>query len=173
MEQVVLVNQADQVIGHTDLLSAHLGNGQLHRAISVLVFNSKKELLLQKRSKLKPLWSLYWSNTCCGNKRPGSTMHQFAKDRLGFEMGINTQIKFWYKFAYQSRYNKKLSEYEIDYVYLGISDQKPKLNKKEAADYKYLSLSSVKKDIKQNPNKYTPWFKLIMKRLKTSDILSS
>lgn len=173
MDQVVLVNSKDQVIGQTDLLSAHLGNGQLHRAISILIFNSKKELLLQKRSKYKPLWPLFWANTCCANKRPDLSLIKFAENRLDFEMGLKAKLKFWYKFTYQAKYNKKLSEYETDYVYLGFTDQKPKLNKKEAANYKYLSLSLVKKDIKQNPNKYTPWFKLIMKRLKTSDILSS
>ena len=80
--QVVLVNKKDQIVGQTDLLSAHLGKGQLHQAISVLIFNSKKQLLLQKRSQYKPLWPLFWANSCCGNKRPGKSMYQFAKDRL-------------------------------------------------------------------------------------------
>ena len=117
MSQVVLVNSQDKVIGHTDLLTAHQNPPQLHRAISVLIFNSKKELLLQKRSQSKPLWPLFWANSCCGNKRPGSTMLQFAQKRLKYEMGLDVKLKFWYKFNYQAQYNHQYSEHEIDYVY--------------------------------------------------------
>jgi isopentenyl-diphosphate delta-isomerase len=34
-------------------LAAHQNGGQLHRAFSVLVFNSKKELLIQQRALMK------------------------------------------------------------------------------------------------------------------------
>lgn len=169
----VLVNKKDQITGVEKILTAHLNPPQLHRAISVLIFNSKHELLLQKRSKHKPLWPLFWSNTCCGNKRPELSMLDFAQKRLKYEMGLSTKLKFLYKFTYQARYNQKLSEHEIDYVYLGVTDQKPTLNLKEAVDYKYISIPDLKKDIKLKSNKYTPWLKLILKRLKSSDILTT
>ena len=170
---VVKVNKNDQIIGIEKILTTHLNPPQLHRAISVLIFNSKKELLLQKRSKKKPLWPLFWSNTCCTHPRANETSHKAATRRLKEEMGITSKLKPVFSFKYKARYNTQLSEFECDTVYLGFTNQKPKLNPKEAVDYQYISLSSLKKDLKLNSQIYTPWLKLIMKRLKTSDILTS
>jgi len=170
---LVLVNQQNQITGVTNVLQAHQNPPQLHRAVSIILFNSQGELLVQKRSQYKPLWPLFWSNTCCTHPRPGEIALQTAQRRLFEEMGIKTKLKFFYQLTYKAKYNQKLSEYEIDSIFLGISDKKPKLNRKEAADYQYMSLTQLKKDIKINPKKYTPWFKLILKRLKSSDILTS
>jgi len=44
MEDILLVDEDDNIIGKEEKLSAHK-SGKLHRAFSVFVFNSKKELL--------------------------------------------------------------------------------------------------------------------------------
>ena len=48
-EFVVLVDEQDQEIGQLEKLEAHR-LGLLHRAFSVLIFNSNGELLLQQRA---------------------------------------------------------------------------------------------------------------------------
>ena len=50
MDEVVLVNKNNEVLGYMEKLEAHK-KGLLHRAFSVFIFNSDNELLLQKRSK--------------------------------------------------------------------------------------------------------------------------
>lgn len=45
--------------------AAHLHDGVLHRAFSIFVFNSKNELLIQKRAPEKITFPGYWANTCC------------------------------------------------------------------------------------------------------------
>lgn len=45
--------------------AAHLHDGVLHRAFSIFVFNSKNELLIQKRTLEKITFPGYWANTCC------------------------------------------------------------------------------------------------------------
>lgn len=52
MDQVILVDADDNEIGTMEKMEAHR-KGALHRAFSVLVFNSKGEMLLQKRAKNK------------------------------------------------------------------------------------------------------------------------
>ena len=52
MEKVILVDEQDKAIGAMDKMEAHR-RGILHRAFSILIFNSKGEVLLQKRSKNK------------------------------------------------------------------------------------------------------------------------
>ena len=69
MEQVVLVDDKDEVLGTMEKLEAH-EKGMLHRAFSVMVFNSKGELMLQKRAAHKYHSGGLWSNTCCSHPRP-------------------------------------------------------------------------------------------------------
>lgn len=51
-EKVVLVTENDEVLGLMEKQQAHI-NGLLHRAFSVFLFNSKGEMLLQKRAAEK------------------------------------------------------------------------------------------------------------------------
>ncbi|HTG55581.1 MAG TPA: NUDIX domain-containing protein, partial [Niabella sp.] len=68
-EQVVLVDKDDNRIGLMEKLEAH-EKGLLHRAFSVLLFNSQKELLLQQRAFDKYHCGGLWTNTCCSHPRP-------------------------------------------------------------------------------------------------------
>src|SRR6056297_1357205 len=54
-EKLILVDRDDQEIGHLDKSACHDGNGLLHRAFSLFIFNSKGELLLQQRAAGKRL----------------------------------------------------------------------------------------------------------------------
>ena len=64
--QVVLVDENDQVLGFEEKFDAHHKPVPLHRAISVIIFDtSGKKMMLQKRTEDKPTWPLFWSNTCC------------------------------------------------------------------------------------------------------------
>ena len=52
-DYVVLVNNNNKPLGIMDKLTAHSENTPLHRAFSLFLFNSKKELLIQQRSHKK------------------------------------------------------------------------------------------------------------------------
>ena len=41
----------------------------------------------------------------------------------------------------------------------------PKPNKQEVNDWKWINPKELKRDVKQNPEKYTYWFKLILGRV--------
>ena len=92
--KVILVTSEDKIIGQTKLLTAHLNQGQLHRAVSILIFNSDHKILLQQRSSLKPLWPLYWSNTVCTHPQPNQTNLDRANQRLKQEMGLKTKLDY-------------------------------------------------------------------------------
>ncbi|HOX83255.1 MAG TPA: NUDIX domain-containing protein, partial [Chryseolinea sp.] len=70
MEHVILVDEFDNAIGIMEKLEAHQ-KGILHRAFSVLLFNSKGEILLQKRAIGKYHSGGLWTNTCCSHPLPG------------------------------------------------------------------------------------------------------
>ena len=79
------------VIGEMEKLEAHR-KAQLHRAVSVFIFNSKGELLLQKRAESKYHSPGLWINTACTHPRPNERNEDAAARRLDEEMGMN-QIK--------------------------------------------------------------------------------
>lgn len=89
-------------------------------------------------------------------------MEETTRRRLRFEMGIDTKIEFAYKFIYRAPLDKNLIEHELDYVFIGIFDGTPAPNPAEVEDWKFVRLSDLKQDIEANPNKYTPWFRLIV-----------
>ena len=68
LEEVVLVDKFDNELGLMEKMEAHK-KGLLHRAFSVFIFNSKGEVLLQKRAKKKYHCGELWSNTCCSHPR--------------------------------------------------------------------------------------------------------
>ena len=161
MESVVLVDQDDNVIGSMEKMEAHR-RGLLHRAFSILLFNSKGELLLQKRSASKYHSAGLWTNTCCSHPLPDEPMELATRRRLMQEMGIDLSTEFAYKFIYRAPLDHDLTEHELDYVFVGQFDGIPNVNKDEVADWKFADLNFLREDIVQHPAHYTAWFKLIL-----------
>ncbi len=160
MDQVVLVDASDQEVGSMEKMEAHQ-KGVLHRAFSILLFNSKGEVLLQKRAKTKYHSGGLWTNTCCSHPRPGEPMHSAVRRQLIHEMGIDLEATFSHKFIYRSALGT-LTEYELDHVYFGKFDGKPIINKEEVEDWKYMGTREIREDMRQNPELYSFWFKMIM-----------
>jgi isopentenyl-diphosphate delta-isomerase len=158
---VILVDEKDNEIGYLDKLEAHQ-RGMLHRAFSVLIFNSAGELLLQKRAANKYHSSGLWTNTCCSHPKPNEPMVEAVQRRLKEEMGIACETNFVYKFLYQAALDGGLTEHELDYVFIGVCDDNPVINTHEVSAWKYVSLGEIRKDLVKNPAAYTFWFKEII-----------
>lgn len=167
MSKLIVVDKQDKIIGFEEKEKCHDGDGILHRAFSIFIFNDKKELLIQQRSEFKRLWPLYWSNTCCSHPRFNENLIESVEKRLKQECGISCLLKELYKFQYSAKYKDKGSENEICSVLIGrLSDEQNIVpNPEEIADYKWVNIDELKKDIKEDPNKYSPWFKIEIKKL--------
>ena len=162
---IILVDKNDNQIATEEKLKAHK-EGKLHRAFSVFVFNSKKELLLQKRAYDKYHSAGIWANTCCSHPKPGKDLKEEAEARLKEEMGITCNLEEKFSFIYKVKFENGLYEHEYDHVFFGRSDEKPKPNKDEASDWKYISLNELEIDIKENPDKYSYWLKECFEKVK-------
>jgi isopentenyl-diphosphate delta-isomerase len=161
---VILVDKSDKQTGTEEKLKAHK-EGKLHRAFSVFIFNSKKEFLLQKRADGKYHSPGLWTNTCCSHPQSGKDIKKEAETRLKEEMGIECRLKEVFSFVYKVKFDNGLYEHEYDHVFFGKYEGKVKPNKEEVSDFKWLSLAELKKDIKQNPKKYTYWLKECIDRV--------
>ncbi|MEQ9414831.1 MAG: isopentenyl-diphosphate Delta-isomerase [Cyclobacteriaceae bacterium] len=160
MDHVILVDEKDNQTGIMEKMEAHR-KGALHRAFSVLVFNSKGEMLLQKRAQSKYHSGGLWSNACCSHPRPGETLAAATKRRMKEELGIATQPDYLYKFQYKATLGD-LVEHELDHVFVCQFDGEPAINLEEAEDWIYVNPSLLKSKIKENPEQYTFWLKMII-----------
>ena len=89
---VIIVDKDDRVICNEEKIKAHK-EAMLHRAFSIFIFNSKNQLLLQKRGLKKYHSGGKWSNTCCSHPEQGKDIKEQAQERLEKEMGISTELK--------------------------------------------------------------------------------
>ncbi len=165
-ELLILVNPQDEIIGYLDKKACHQGEGKLHRAFSIFIFNSKGQVLVQKRSAQKPLWPLFWSNSCCSHPRKGETYEVATQRRLREELGVETDLIFLFKFQYQAKFNEKGSENELCSVYIGKSDDPIQVNENEIAEWKYMDISELEAELQTHPERFTPWFKMEWQQMK-------
>jgi isopentenyl-diphosphate delta-isomerase len=163
-DSVILVDEDDNMLGTMEKMAAHT-RSKLHRAISVFVFNTKGELLLQRRAQNKYHSAGKWSNTCCSHPRPGEKTKDAAKRRLKEEMGLECELDFVFRFVYHAELDNGLTEHECDHVYVGTSSVAPELNTQETDAFEYVRLERIKTDLADNPEKYTVWFNVCFERV--------
>jgi len=163
MEEVILVNEQDEVTGYMEKMEAHR-LGLLHRAFSILIFNTKGELLLQQRALNKYHSPGLWTNTCCSHPRKGESILAAAERRLMEEMGMSCQLLVKGSFIYNAQLEGGLTEHELDYILTGITNDIPFINNDEVASYKYIDFNELKTDIQINPSQYTYWLKEMLNR---------
>tara|TARA_A100001011_G_scaffold12781_3_gene13826 strand:- start:1695 stop:2216 length:522 start_codon:yes stop_codon:yes gene_type:complete len=159
-EQVILVDACDHQIGLMPKMEAH-EKGVLHRAFSVFILNDKGELMLQKRALHKYHSPGLWTNTCCSHQRDGETNINAGKRRLYEEMGFVSELQEITSFIYKAPFDNGLTEHELDHVMIGKHNGPPKINREEVADWKWMPVSEIHKDIIAHPERYTAWFIII------------
>ncbi|MBI2259489.1 MAG: isopentenyl-diphosphate Delta-isomerase [Flavobacteriia bacterium] len=160
-EKLILVDENDNVIGTSNKLEVHQ-KGLLHRAFSILIFNTKGELLIQKRAVEKYHSKGLWSNTCCSHPIEGENEQNTINKKLKQEMGIVTEVQFAYHFIYKIELDNGLIENELDKVYIGEYEGEIKANPLEVSDFKWIGLELLRKEMASRPRDYTHWFKIIV-----------
>ena len=177
-ELCILVDKDDNPIGSASKKECHHGEGALHRAFSVLLFDANDRLLVQKRASTKITFPSIWANTCCSHPLMVSDggaeepVRSAAIRKMEQELGIPSEIsEKWNfreigKFKYSSRWDSEWIEREIDHVLMvrGDTDIKPNLNEVEA--FEWLDLDEVGRMVAQtgrwSEEIVAPWFKAIM-----------
>jgi len=163
-EMIILVDEKDNEIGTGEKIKTHQ-EGKLHRAFSIFIFNSRNELLLQKRASSKYHSGGLWANTCCSHPNPGETTLDAAHRRLKEEMGFDTPLKEIFTFTYKIKFDDDMTEYEYDHVFIGEFNGKPDPDKNEVEEWKLISLEDLKKDVDNNAGNYAYWLKEFLDKL--------
>jgi len=158
MEFVVLVDEQNNEIGTAAKDTVHTKNTPLHRAFSLFLFNSKKELLLTRRADTKKTFPGVWTNSVCGHPGPGETAVDAAKRRLADELGITgVEVKEVSPYRYRFADRNGIVENEICPILVATFDGNPNVNLQEVDDWKWMDWKKFLVEIKDNSAVYSPW----------------
>ena len=165
MEQVVLVDNDGNAVGIAEKIEAHR-EGWLHKAFSVLIFNSKNEILLQQRALTKYHTPGLWSNSCCSHPRPDEALedavHRRLQEELGFDTKVEKSLDFVYKFLDEPT---QLWEHEHDTVFVGYYDGDVPFNKEEVEAVQWISLADLMAWMQRSPKEFTYWFRVFLPKV--------
>lgn len=173
-EDLILVDENDDEIGHLSKAECHDGDGILHRAFSLFLFDANGRLLLQQRAGSKRLWPGFWSNSCCSHPRRGESMRTATERRLGDELNVRAELEFVYKFSYQAGFGDEGAERELCHVFLGRIEGDAAPNRNEIERVRFVSRDELDADLVARPERFTPWFRMEWNALTTqhADTLS-
>jgi isopentenyl-diphosphate delta-isomerase len=166
LDTLILVDAADRDLGRLSKARCHEGNGVLHRAFSLLIFNGAGELLIQQRAPSKRLWPLYWSNSCCSHPRSGESMDAATLRRLYEELGIRCPLQFLFKFQYQAQFDATGSEHELCSVFIGSCRDAIVVNRDEVLAWRWVAPEALQVELNsRHAGEFTPWFRMEWARI--------
>jgi isopentenyl-diphosphate delta-isomerase len=161
--EIILVDESDNPVWFWEKIDVHK-RWLLHRAISVLILNWNWKMLLQQRALNKYHCGWMRSNAVCTHPLPNESSISAAHRRLQEEMWFDTDLQEMFSFSYTAHFGNWLIENEYDHVFLGYYDWEISYNTEEVNYYKWILLDELRKDIVDNPENYTEWFKIIMEK---------
>jgi isopentenyl-diphosphate delta-isomerase len=150
------VDAQDRAIGTASKLAVHR-SGTLHRAFSVVLFDPRGRMLLQRRARSKYHSGGLWTNTCCGHPRPDETLVAAARRRLAEEMGVSCDLRPVGAFTYRARIGE-LEEHEYDHVLVGRFDGAPRPAASEVEDWRWVDPAAAAAELAEAPARFTVWF---------------
>lgn len=160
-ETLILVDEKDNFLGTDEKMKVHV-EGLLHRAFSVIIFNSKGQLLIQKRAKNKYHSAELWANSCCGHPRLNEGNIEAAQRRLQEELGFACELLKITELNYSLKLQNGLYEKEYTHIFTGIYDGNLNLNSDEVSEVKWEMASELRKKSTSNPERYALWFNLYL-----------
>ncbi len=138
-EMYDVVDEMDQVIGKATRKEVHSNKVLIHRAAGGYIFNTKKQVLMQKRSKTKDMFPGHWAFSVGGHVDSGDTYEKALQRELKEELGIQIPMHF-----VEKRLVRHEAETEFWSIYFGIHDGPfPDYNTIEIEEVRFFSLSDL------------------------------
>jgi isopentenyl-diphosphate delta-isomerase len=138
--------------------------GLRHKAVSVFVLRGD-DLLIQRRALSKYHTPGLWANTCCTHPEWEETAEVCAARRLDEELGIKgLTCEFRDQIEYRADVGAGLIEHEVVDVFIAESDDSLSINPNpdEVMETRWITISALRSEINQSPQKYTPWLKIYL-----------
>ena len=176
-ENCIIVDENDRISGQDSKINCHIGEGRLHRAFSVLLFDLDNRLLIQQRADEKITFPSIWANSCCshplyqnGEEEGIEGAKKAAVRKMTQELGIqdgliqSNDLNFITKMHYKARADKKWIEHEVDYIFAIKVDVDINPNTNEIQKTRYVNqkeLNNLFDKANSDDVRIGPWFRLI------------
>lgn len=148
-----VVDSDDCVTGQAPRSVVH-ANGWLHRAVHIFVLNSAGELLVHLRSATRDEYPNKWTSSASGHLSAGEDYDEAAPRELAEELGITAQLTRLHKFA---ACPDTANEHTV--LYMARTDATPTFQAEEIADGEYLSIETIRQQMKESPDRFAPSFR--------------
>ena len=157
IEEVVLVDESNRVLGTMPKSLVHGTTTPLHRGFSLFLFDHTGRLLLQQRSNKKKTWPLVWSNSVCGHPALNESNVDAAKRRLAYELGMSaTHIEEISPYRY-TFVRDGVMENEICPILAGFTNDEPRPNTEEVGAVCWVAWSDFLAEINTTSGMYSEW----------------
>lgn len=153
----------DGTLTPVDKLEAHV-KGLRHKAVSVFVMRGDA-VLIQRRAMGKYHTPGLWANTCCTHPDWNEDSRACAIRRLNEELGITgLDPRFRDQVEYRADVGGGLTEHEVVDIFLADAsdDLRIRPNPAEVMDIAWVELGALHDDIRQNPDRFTPWLRIYL-----------
>ncbi|MFQ5444619.1 MAG: NUDIX domain-containing protein, partial [Nitrospinales bacterium] len=125
----------------------------LHRSVHIMVFNTKRELFLQKRVLTKDENPGLWDTSSAGHVNAGEDYVSSAQRELKEELGITANLRFLCKFQACSE-----TCWEHVAVFTCVSDDSIVIDPGEISEGRFYSLDEIKNDLQDDAGRFTSTF---------------
>jgi len=143
-EYVVIVDKKDRVLRRVTRKEMRT-KGLRHRSTAILVFNSKGELFVHKRTATKDVFPSYYDIAVGGVVESGETYETSAKRELAEEVGITrVELEFLFKVQYESLHHKCFTA-----TFSCVYDGPLKLQEEEIEEGFFADLETAKELVSQ------------------------
>ncbi|KAA6303557.1 MAG: Isopentenyl-diphosphate Delta-isomerase [Candidatus Ordinivivax streblomastigis] len=147
-----LVDESGQVIGKATRSQCHSGSKILHPVIHLHIFNSKGELLLQKRSITKDIQPGKWDTSVGGHVDFGENIETALRREVREELGINDFVpEFLRSYVFESEIEK-----ELVYSYKTVYEGPVAFDTTEIDAIRFWSINDIEQNLQQSV--FTPNF---------------
>lgn len=157
-----VIDKDNKVTGKAPRDECHR-RGLLHRAVHIMILNSKCEFLLQKRSKKKDLYSGWWTSSASGHVASGDGYDETAHRELKEEIGIDAKLGKIFVVIKDYKGEGKCDRERIMF-YVARHEGPFKINKDEIDSVKFFPPGKIREMMQKE--KFTPGTVAVFRELR-------
>jgi isopentenyl-diphosphate delta-isomerase len=161
-----VLDEAGRVTGQEQRLVVHR-TGLLHQAVHVLLEDAGtgQRVLVQKRAAAKRIAPSLWDISCAEHLQPGESMEDGARRGVMEELGVEVKelrllretrlFRRTYAFDGETYHD---NEFIACYGAAIDSKQPLTIDHSELSETKWLDRSELRRQLREMPDDFTPWF---------------
>ncbi len=152
-----VVDAEDRVIGQAPRSVVH-AKGLAHRAVHIFLFNSRGQLLVQRRSATKDEYPLTYTSSASGHVGAGETYEECAPRELVEEIGLEAPLERLVKLPPSAE-----TANEQTVLFHAVSDEIPTPNETEVASLTFFTLDELRALLAADPSAFSPPFATLLR----------